>query len=56
MCLIFLFMKDEMLGTALRGARSDNFSNGQGKSLLYEAVRLVRVHGLCKTHNIQLNM
>ena len=34
----FLTMKDEkllMLGTAFRGAQSDNFANGQGKSLLY---------------------
>ena len=52
-------MKDErllMLGTALRGAQADNYTNGQGKSLLYEIVRLVRMHGLCSGHNVQLNM
>ena len=55
----FLIMKDErllMLGTALRGAQSDDFANGQGKSLIYEIVRLVRMQGLCSFHNVQLNM
>ena len=42
-------MKDERLltlGTALSGAQSDDFANGQGKSLIYEIVRLVRMQGL----------
>ena len=44
------------LGLALRGAQTDGFSNGVSKSLIYELVRLVRELGLCKKHNVKLNM
>ena len=45
-----------MLGCALKGARRDGFANGQAKSLMYELVRLIRVHGICKAHRLQLNV
>ena len=56
---LLIIMKDErllLLGTALRGARAENFAKGQSNCLVYKLVHLVRQYGLCQPHLLQLDV
>ena len=44
------------LTLAYDGAVMDNFSNGLSKWFMYELVRLVRCHTLCRRHMTKYNM
>ena len=45
-----------LLATSVRGAMCNTFSNWQSKSIATDIVTLVRLHGLCDDHNLQLNV
>ena len=34
----------------------EGFSNGQAKTITYELMSVIRLHGLCDTHDMQLRV
>ena len=44
------------LAGALLGAVEEGFSNGQSRVVTFELVNLIRTHGLCEQHDLQLRV